>query len=195
MSKWMEIVKELLGKRMIPAILALAGSLTTILFLPKDYWVITKLGMNATILLAFCVYFLIITFLVFLCKKIPTIFRHIKEQKELKQQEHEDEKQRDEKFMDFFDNLDQSTINLIKRFLANNNTPLEVPFQEFSFRDDFTCGIPQMNGQNFKNNIFIAQMISMDDSEWAYRVVMQADTYALARHINQKYGKITRFEF
>ena len=71
MDKLADILKPFIEKYMVSSVISIAGAIVTILYIPDNHWALLKLGKTPLMVLAFCIYFLIV-----LCVKKIGIITH-----------------------------------------------------------------------------------------------------------------------
>lgn len=116
--------KEFAEKHFIPSIIAIAGAIASLLFLPADYWMIVKIGLILFIILVYCIIFLAVKFLVVCYQKLCAHIYANKREKYYNQSTAKDEKETMEKLWTEVDSLSPDDRKLLKEFLDSGNIPI-----------------------------------------------------------------------
>ena len=122
-----EFCKVFAEKHVIPSVIAVTGAIAALLFLPADYWMITKLGKMLFIFLASGVFFLLVKLLVFLWKKICQHRENIAEKQYYARSSQKNEKKDMEELWTAVDKFGPEDRQLLKEFLDSDNAPIERP--------------------------------------------------------------------
>lgn len=118
-----EALKIFLEKHLIPTAISFVISIITLIKLPKDYWMIEKVGKTLFFILVLLISFLAIELVVFLFQKIQEK-RFYSHQKNLNVIESaKEEKQSVEELLSFVDKLPPEDRKLIKYFIRTGNSP------------------------------------------------------------------------
>lgn len=118
-----EALKIFLEKHLIPTAISFVVAIITLIKLPKDYWMIEKIGKTLFFILVLLVSFLAIQFVVFLYSKIQEK-RFYSHQRYLNVMESaKEEKQSVEELLSFVDKLLPEERELIKDFIRTENSP------------------------------------------------------------------------
>lgn len=119
-----EFCKVFAEKHFIPSVIAVTGAIAALLFLPADYWMITKLGKMLFIFLASGVFFLLVKLLVFLWKKMGQHRENRAEKRYYAHSSQKNEKKSMEELWSAVDKFGPDDRQLLKEFLDSNNTPV-----------------------------------------------------------------------
>ena len=194
-----KILKETPERILIPTITAVATAIIVVLALPVEHWAIVKIGPVFCSVLAFCLAFLVIEFLMLLGRKIKKAMVKIKDKRELKQEAKEKEKETLEKMWKEVDSLSPADKTLLKQFIENGNEPVEL------------SGTVFWGSNNLLNSNWIDMTEVETNIEDAYRVTggvpfpfypglgkrkykLKDDVYSFFVYSREKYGKISHFE-
>lgn len=148
MENFAQVLKIFIEKHLIPSVISVAGAIITLLLLPEDNHIIQKLGKLLFIILAFCIYFLLIQSLLITGNSIRKAIKYIQQRNvEIKQQKEENQNAIEETHR-FFDRLDQEAKDLLLGFIKNGNKIL----LNFSMNHEFLL-LQIMNFTDFKGDL------------------------------------------
>lgn len=125
MEKILDLVKIFFEKHLIPTVLSVIGAILSIAYLPKDNWMIIRLGDLITGVLVFCAYFVIIEFIIWIANFIKK--QHIKNKSNRRRIEQNiiNNKETLELLWGFVDNLSPDDYDCLIEFIKTNNQPVE----------------------------------------------------------------------
>lgn len=119
-----EFCKVFAEKHLVPSVVSIVGAITALLFLPSDYWMITKIGKVLFFILAVCLIFLAIEFMAFCYHKLCAHKNSNEKEKYYNQSAARNEKQQMEELWTAVDKFAPDDRKLLKEFLENENTPI-----------------------------------------------------------------------
>ena len=201
-----KILKVFVDNHLLPTIGAITLALVTMIFIPTDYWAITKIGETWFRLLLFSCYFLAIEFLSYICKTLPVKAANIKY---LKEQSNKQQDEAIKSWQNVFDHLTTYELELVKELVKRENNPVKRDYvfgpsihSEFlgkDYRFNEYGGIPFVGQDDFQNGLYIcATQFDGDadsDDRIPYRVYkLQNDAYVAAKYILEKTGRLSKFE-
>lgn len=201
-----KVLKIFFEEHLIPAIIAIVLGLLTLSFLPSDFWVINKIGIEWFRVLLFGLFFLSVELCDHLRKTIPTNLSNKRyERKQKKEQEQEAIKS----FQSILDHLTKYELELINDLVKNGNKPVKREYMHGSnihseylnkeYRNYPWGGLPFVGEDDFQNPIFICTTqyegdIDSEDRK-PYRVYkLQNDAYNLAKYIMDTKGRLSTYE-
>lgn len=202
-----EFCKVFAEKHFMPSVIAVTGAIATLLFLPANYWMITKLGKMLFIFLASGVFFLLVKLLVFLWKKICQHRENNAEKQYYARSSQKNEKKDMEALWTAVDILGPEDRQLLKEFLANNNTPIERP-SGFRFVGGHSLlasnwvvsteeygeeESPIILSEHLKGKGIPVEALGIGKS-LITKYKLHDDIFAALKYSKEKYGKISHFE-
>lgn len=201
-----KILKIFFEEHLIPALIAIVLGLLTLSFLPSDFWVINKIGLEWTRILLFGLFFLAVEFCDRLRKIVPV---KISNKRYERRQRKEQEQEIIEDFQRILDHLTKYELELINDLVKNDNKPVKRVYMYGSnihseylnneYRNYPWGDCTFVGGADFQNRIFICvtQYEGNVDSNYGklYRVYkLQENAYKLAKYIIETKGRLSSYE-
>ena len=174
-----EALKIFLNKHLIATILSIVISFLFNLVLPNDYWMITKLGINAFRIFVFCICFIFIQLIIWIIKKIKKLFLHYTLKKEHQKYEKCKIKNNIRNWRNAADKMTPQDRDAICKLLKNNNTP--IPSSDFSIFDFYSI----------YNTQYVHKSKNSDGIEM---VKLTHECYEIFSYIYEEYGMIGNFK-
>ena len=167
------------NKHLTATILSIVITLIINLFLPNDYWMINKLGLNIFRVFIFCLCFTLIKFIVWLVNKIKAIFVRCNRKKENKRKEIQEEEENVQEWRNAVDNMSYQDREAIMKLIKTKNIPIQNV--NFSFYD--------------YNSIYKTQLVHKTKDKNGIEMVKLTDEgYEMFSYIYEKYGTIGNFK-
>ena len=201
-----EFCKVFAEKHFIPSVIAVTGAIAALLFLPADYWMITKLGKLLFIFLASGVLFLLVKLLVFLWKKIGQHRENKAEKQYYTHSSQRNEKKRMEELWTAVDKWGPDDRQLLKEFLDSNNTPIYrtagyraagnsllnsnwvISTEEYGEEESPVILSDRLKGKGIPVGSFgVGRSL-------VTKYKLHDDIFAALKYSKEKYGKISHFE-
>jgi hypothetical protein len=126
MPKFIDILKLIIEKHLMPAIVSIAITILCVSFFPNILNISAKVGMIWYGILMFCICFSIIQLLIFLNKKRKFLLEKNKIKRKNEKFYIKQEKEAFENLWNFVDSLSLQDKKYIKMFLDTNNAPIEI---------------------------------------------------------------------
>ncbi len=184
MDSLKDILKVLIEKRLIPALIGVAVGIVAYVFTPEDSMFLVSLGREWYILGCSIIAFLIVTFAVFAFKQIQEgIYRHSDKQL-LKKSEMQEELESIEQMWGFIDSLRPEEKKFIRTFLKNGNKPVAETNAYRNFYSDI-----RDNGNYVKKS----EILNANGVYETY-YVLEYRFYNNLMYSMKKYGKISHFD-
>ncbi len=128
MESFAQVLKIFIEKHLIPSVISVAGAIITLLLIPEDNYIIQRLDKLLFIILAFCIYFLLVQCFLKVGNSIPKAVKNIQQRNYVKQQQEEENQNEIEEIHEFVDELDPEAKDVLFGFLKNGNkTLLDFP--------------------------------------------------------------------
>lgn len=190
-EKIVDMLKSLLEKHFIPALCSVIP--TTIIFcvIPDDNSVVLKLGKYYFLFVIFVVWFLIIEFIIFIFRRIPSFVE--KHQNKKKKQSN-----KLAEYFDMLDSLEPWKYNLIEYLLENENeiiiTSEEKIDNEYDL--DFFINFKKVILKNTISSVELQNLeneIKFKKGDCVVQIKLKDNVYQYLKYIKKKYGKISRF--
>lgn len=121
MGNLTEVLKVFIDKHLIPTIISVILAIGTLLIMPINHWIILKIGKNFFIVLAFCVYFLIVQFLVKIKSGINKVVLNIKNKNYTNKHYEEENRKVINSINEYVDSLIPQDKEILITFIKNNN--------------------------------------------------------------------------
>lgn len=201
-----EFCKVFAEKHLIPSVISFTGTIALFLFLPKDYWMITKLGKFLFFILSSGLIFLAIQLIVFCYNKIVEC-KYGHEQKEryihsaLK-----NEKNDMESLWTVVDKFNPDDRKLLKKFLESENAPIERSsgyhyFGNSLLASDWVVSTeeygeeepPIVLSEHLKGRAMPLCSMGAGRSI-VVKYKLRDDIFSFLKYSSEKYGKISHFE-
>lgn len=120
-----QILNTFLEKYFVPTIISIVAAIISLLILPTDFWIITKIGKPLLFILVAGIAFLFIMLILNLVKKISEINSDKSQKKRRYQKDMEKEREFLEKLWSQVDAISPDDRQLLKEFIASGNAPIE----------------------------------------------------------------------
>ena len=199
MKQFLEFLKIFLEKHFFPAVSALALFLIVMIFIPSDWFVVTKLGIHWFRLLLFCLALLIVEGAIKIYQYIIKKINEAKEkQAQIKQQELRAKQQREydeiqlqkniEAVWTFVDSLSLSDKKYIEKFLKTGNAPIQI-------KDEFNLDRKLFASKAVHKTLAkeaVEDMYDFEPAEYKYKLV--DEVYQLLKLSKEMHGKISHFD-
>lgn len=198
-EKILDIIKNLstiVDKHLVPAVLSFVIGIVVYLYVGESFWMVTQLTTTIFVIFIACIAFLGISLLMW-CTAVVKSWRAAQSDKKYYQkQEEKQQEENDKKLLDFFDRQTKDTIEIITQLLKTENAPIYVDSYKLD-ESNFTCapGYSRRGSDGFQTNLLICKWQTSPNGRFCYKVIMQEPFFRAAKHIMQKYGKITRYDF
>lgn len=153
MEKFADVIKIFLEKHLIPSVISVAGSILTLLLIPEDSWIILKLGKALFVVLAFCVYFLFIQFLIKIISIIKKGISNIQEYNYKIENRARMNERNIQSIHELFDSLSTEDRNILLTFVRNGNKIL-INFEQFIDYDSVLHNTDIMNVSEYPSGIW-----------------------------------------
>ncbi len=198
-EKILDIIKNLstiVDKHLVPAILSFVIGIGVYLYVGESFWMVAQLTKTIFVIFIAGIAFLGISFFMWCVVAIKSWRVAQSDKRYYQKQAEKQQAENDEKLLDFFDQQTKDTIEIIMQLLETENTPIYVD----SYKMDesnfiWAPGYSRRGTDGFQTNLFICKWQTFPDGRFCYKVVMQESFFRAAKHIMQKYGKITRYDF
>lgn len=115
------VLKIFIEKHLIPTIISIAGAITTLLFISEDNSVIHKIGKVLFIILAFCLYFLLVQFFMQVVNIVKKIFSSISYSNYRIKEKNKKTQEAIESINEFVDKLSPEDKKTLVTFVKNRN--------------------------------------------------------------------------
>ena len=132
MDKFADVLKIFIEKHLIPSVISIAGAILTLLIVPEDNWIIVKIGKLSVGILAFCICFLLIQFVIKIINGIKKAFNNVSEFNYRMKQNEKENQEAIEHINEFVDQLTPEDKNILITFLRNGNKIL-IAFERMGF--------------------------------------------------------------
>lgn len=198
-EKILDIIKNLsaiVDKHLVPAVLSFVIGIGVYLYVGESFWMVNQLTTTIFVIFIACIAFLVISLIVW-CAAVVKSWRVAQSDKKYYQkQEEKQQEENDKKLLDFFDRQTKETIEIIKQLLETENAPIYVDSYKLD-EGNFECapGYSRRGTDGFQTNLLICKWQASPNGRFCYKVIMQEPFFRAAKHIMQKYGKITRYDF
>ncbi len=179
MEKFVDVIKIIFEKHLIPAVLSLVLAAGVFLMTPKDYWVIKRITSTWYYLLVAGIVFLVVHLMVFLYKTVPDKLYWKKESKKFKQKE---ESEAMENLWSYVDRLMDADRDLLQEFLENDNKPIERPGGWYA------------PDSLLSNSSLVHCRVTYRDKMPVNQYVLEKSFYSSLKYSQLKYGRICHFE-
>ena len=121
MEKLADVLKIFIEKHLLPSVISIAGSITTLLFIPDDNWMLLKLGNVLFGILAFCIYFLCIQLWLTIVHMIKSALENANEKKYQTNRKKRESQEAIMRIHEFVDSLTPEDRELLITFVRNGN--------------------------------------------------------------------------
>ena len=132
MDKFADVLKIFIEKHLIPSVISIAGAILTLLIVPEDNWIIVKIGKLSVGILAFCICFLLIQFVIKIINGIKKAFNNVSEFNYRMKQNEKENQEAIEHINEFVDQLTPEDKNILITFIRNGNKIL-IAFERMGF--------------------------------------------------------------
>ena len=203
-----EFCKVFAEKHLVPSVVSIAGAIAAFLFLPSDYWMITKIGKVLFFIFAVCLIFLAVEFMAFCCHKLCSHKNRNAKEKYYNQSAARNEQQEMEKLWTAVDEFAPDDRKLLKEFLENENAPIirssgsryfgnsllasdwVVSTEEY---DDHAEEPPFILPSNQKGKAIPIYSDSVG-RPLVVKYKLRNEIFTFLKYSKEKYGKISHFE-
>ena len=201
-----EFCKVFAEKHLIPSVISVVGAITVLLFMPADYWMITKLGKMLFFFLVSGVFFLAVQFVLFCFR---TYRQHRERVADNQYQIHsasQNEKIGMEELWSAVDSFDPDDRELIRGFLESNNTPIQRPsgtryFGKSLLASNWVISTeeyiddpqPTIISERLKSKGITAEIIGTPKT-LVKKYKLCNEIFMALKYSKEKYGKISHFE-
>lgn len=206
MENFAQVLKIFIEKHLIPSVISVAGAIITLLLLPEDNYIIQKLGKLLFIILAFCIYFLLVQGLLITGNGIRKAIKYIQQRNVETQQQKEENQNAIEETHRFFDRLDQEAKDLLLGFIKNGNKilldfPMNYEFLLLQIMNvsDFEGDLKNIDKKHYwltnRLNAVVLETIADDDNEifGLKQYKIQDEIFHQLEYIYKKDGKLGHF--
>ena len=195
-------LKVVFEKQLIPAVISVVAAIGVLLFLPADYWAITKLGKPLFLMFVAGGVFLLLNLIIYLVRKCGYFHAARKSAKENQQYEKAKELEKMRELWRNVDGLSPENRNLVKEFLKTDNKPIKIentifPYDSFLESDWFNSTEVYEPDTDLKpNHISVSPVGSVPPYPvFSTRLYKLNDQYyEILRYSWTHYGKICNFE-
>ena len=182
METFIETIKIILEKRLLPAMISLVIGILGFAFTPESFILLARLGREWYILLLVASAFVLIAFLQFIYRKISDAIVKSSNRKISKELE---EKAATEKLHEVWDYIDSLTVEdrlFIEQFLKNGNKPVK--------ENNYYSMINSIKDDEY--NVKSREVATGNTVMKEYK--LSEDFYGILMYSKQKYGRIGNFE-
>lgn len=152
MDKVADFFKVFIEKHLIPTVIAIAGAITTLLILPDNNWMIVKIGDLLFLILAFCLYFLLVQLLIKIGRFVKTLPSKADSNKYYTEQREKSNQEAIQHINEFVDSLSPEDKNTLLTFVKNGNKIL-ISYNHHSSFDSMLENTNIVNHSAFRGNI------------------------------------------
>lgn len=144
MKKFADVLKIFIEKHLIPSVISIAGAIIILLVLPTDNWVVIKIGNLSAGILAFCICFLTIQFIIKIVNAIKKALSNLNEFNYRMKQNELEKQEIINQINEFVDRLTPEDKNLLISFIKNGNKIL-IAFERMEFGNSLLDNTHIMN--------------------------------------------------
>ncbi len=201
-----EFCKVFAEKHLVPSVISVVGAIAALLFLPSDYWMITKVGKFLFFFFAAGVVFLVIKLLMWLWQKIRAWFGKKEDKQYYNHRASKQEKMDMEELWTAVDSFGPDDRKLLKEFLDSNNTPIERPSGTRYFGKSLLASNWVVSTEEYGEE---EQTIILSDhlkgkaipvgslgigKPLVVKYKLRDEIFTALKYSKEKYGKISHFE-
>lgn len=121
MDKFADVLKIFIEKHLIPSVISIVGAILTLLIVSEDNWIIVKIGKLSAGILAFCICFLLIQFVIKIINGIKKAFNNVSEFNYRMKQNEKEKQEAIENINEFVDRLSPEDKEILLNFIKNGN--------------------------------------------------------------------------